>query len=74
MFAAWTAEARDGQSLERLIEAHLNEFAETVVSVSYHVSESGVHRALAVYIEIEAELDDDFVAAAELAILQESPR
>lgn len=73
MNAAWTAEARDGRSLERMIEAHLNEFAGQVISVSYHVSESGIHRALAVYVEIEpGDFAAEAVAVAELIV--EEPR
>lgn len=46
-FQTWTSCGADGQALARALEAHLNEFAERVISVSYAVTDK--HYVLAVY-------------------------
>jgi hypothetical protein len=62
MFKAWSARARDQQALERTIEAHLNEFADEVVSVAYAVADQ--HYALIVYRPLETEEEAAGVAVA----------
>jgi hypothetical protein len=64
MFKAWTASSRDIESLARDLEAHLNEFADEVVSVAYSVTDR--HHVLALYKQIELFSDDrQEVAVAE---------
>jgi hypothetical protein len=64
VYRAWTASAGDGEALARVLEAHLNEFAEEVLSVSYAVTEE--HHVLAVYRPIEPRGDSlEAVAVAE---------
>ncbi len=46
-FETWTSCNRDAESLARALEAHLNEFAERVISVAYAVTD--MHYVLAVY-------------------------
>lgn len=51
MYKTWTAVGDDGDTVARDLEAHLNEFADEVVSVCYAVT--GQHHVLAVYRAIE---------------------
>ena len=60
MFKSWTTSADDAESLARNVEAHLNEHAEEVVSVSYAVTDK--HRALLVYRPVEPTLGEQVVA------------
>ena len=62
MYRTWTASARDAQSLARALEIHLNEFAETVLSVSSAVDDA--HHVLVVYEPIEPSA----IAADETAV------
>lgn len=55
MFKTWTRSSRDIESLTRDLEAHLNEFADEVVSVSYAVTD--YHHVLAVYRLVELSTD-----------------
>ncbi len=55
MFKTWTASSREIESLTRDLEAHLNEFAEEVVSVAYAVTDR--HHVLAVYTIIELSVE-----------------
>lgn len=64
-YETWTASDRDGESLARALEAHLNEFAERVISVSYAVSDQ--HYVLAVYEPVETVLADEEEAAVTVA-------
>lgn len=69
MYRVWTASADDGESLARVLEAHLNEFAAEIISVCYNVTDE--HRALAVYRSIDVydePLADAVVATAELIV------
>lgn len=71
MFKAWTSSAQDGESLARHLEAHLNEHAHEVLSVSYAVARE--HHVLAVYRPIEPmdpEQTEAAVSAAETIIDQ----
>jgi hypothetical protein len=52
MFKAWATSAPDGQTLARAVEAHLNEYADEVVSVAYAVTDR--HHILAVYRPLDA--------------------
>jgi uncharacterized lipoprotein YehR (DUF1307 family) len=63
MFKAWNASAHDGHLLARQLEAHLNEYAAEVVSVSYCVADE--HFALVVYRPVET-----IEAATELAAIE----
>ena len=65
MFQVWTGSSHDPAALARQLEAHLNEFAAEVVSVSYSVA--GKHFALAVYRPIETWPDDSMEAAVSIA-------
>ena len=51
MYRTWTASAGDAETLARELEVHLNEFAETVLSVSYAVDTN--HHVLVVYTPID---------------------
>ncbi|MBV9279137.1 MAG: hypothetical protein JOZ41_03560 [Chloroflexi bacterium] len=51
MYKTWCASAEDPETLARVLEAHLNEFADEVVSVSYSVDRH--HHVLAVYRPVE---------------------
>ncbi|HEX6507268.1 MAG TPA: hypothetical protein VF221_06520 [Chloroflexota bacterium] len=51
MIKTWTGSSQDVETLARDLEAHLNEFADEVLSVSYAVSDG--HHALAVYKLVE---------------------
>jgi hypothetical protein len=62
MYKAWSASAEDGRTLARGLEAHLNEFAHEVVSVSYAIDKD--HHVLAVYRPVEP----DVVPAKEAAV------
>ncbi|GAC1403354.1 MAG: hypothetical protein NVSMB52_17360 [Chloroflexota bacterium] len=50
MYKTWTFSADNSDVLARALEAHLNEFAQEVVDVSYAISDR--HYVLATYIEI----------------------
>lgn len=65
MYKTWTDSASDCQSLARSLEAHLNEYAAEIVSVSYAVADA--HYVLAVYREIEPELQAQEEEAVTLA-------
>ncbi|HEY8685808.1 MAG TPA: hypothetical protein VIO57_09395 [Chloroflexota bacterium] len=56
MFKTWTASSREIESLTRDMEAHLNEFADEVVSVGYAVTDR--HHVLALYKSVELSSDD----------------
>lgn len=66
MFKTWTASNRDPDSLARRVEAHLNEFANEVVSVGYAVSD-GHHHVMVVYRSMEVSQDRRTEAAVTLA-------
>lgn len=66
MFKTWTASDDDNQALARLVEGHLNEHAEVIISVSYSV-EAGRHPVLAVYKPVEAADDGHLEAAVSIA-------
>jgi hypothetical protein len=51
-FETWTSCNHDAESLARALEAHLNEFAERVISVAYAVTD--LHYVLAVYEPVDA--------------------
>lgn len=51
MFRTWVHSDPDPEGLARALEAHLNEYAEEVLSVSYSVDRT--HHVLAVYRGIE---------------------
>jgi hypothetical protein len=65
MFRTWTGAAEDGESLARLLEAHLNEYAEVVISVGYTVSDQ--HYALAVYTPVDTAATEGEEAAVAVA-------
>jgi hypothetical protein len=67
MYKTWTASRDDGRVLARELEAHLNEFAAEVVSVSYAVSKS--HYVLAVYRPVDSQ-EEAAVTLAEQIIDQ----
>ncbi len=56
MFKTWAASSREIESLTRDLEAHLNEFADEVVSVAYAVTDR--HHVLALYKQVEPSIDD----------------
>lgn len=68
MYKTWSTSAGDAGNLAQSLEAHLNEFAEDIVSVSYAVD--GEHHVLVVYrpVEITLESADEAVAVAEQII------
>lgn len=51
-FETWTSCSDDAEGLARALEAHLNEFAESVISVAYAVTD--IHYVLAVYEPVDA--------------------
>lgn len=57
MFKSWYGSAGEMEILARQLEAHLNEFAEEVISVSYAVS--GSHYVLAVYRELDVSSEQE---------------
>ena len=64
MFKTWTSSSREIESLARALEAHLNEFADEVVSVAYAVTDR--HHVLALYKRVElSSADQQEVAVAE---------
>jgi hypothetical protein len=63
MYKAWNASATSGALLARQLEAHLNEHASEVLSVSYSVA--GEHFVLVVYRPVEI-----WEAATELAAIE----
>jgi hypothetical protein len=66
MYKTWVSTAADEDTVARGLEAHLNEFAEEVISVSYSVAQK--HHVLAVYRPIEpgfAEQHEIAVSVAE---------
>lgn len=65
MYKTWTAHGDDAEGVARQLEAHLNEYAQHVVSVAYAVA--GQHYVLAVYKEVEAAVDMREEAAVTLA-------
>lgn len=74
MIRTWVASDADPTNLARRLEAHLNEFAERVISVSYTIRQQ--HHVLAVYCELETAGtpgEERAVAVAEEIIDQASP-
>lgn len=64
MYKAWHGSGDDMSVVTRRLEAHLNEFAEEVISVSYAISTG--HHILAVYRTVEvADTESAAVVAAE---------
>jgi hypothetical protein len=63
MYRSWTCSGPDGESVARALEAHLNEFAGEIVSVSYAVDES--HYVLVVYRAIAGLDETPAIAVAE---------
>lgn len=51
MYKTWTTSAGDAEAVARGLEAHLNEYADEVVSVCYAVTDR--HHVLAVYRPVE---------------------
>ncbi|HEX8917744.1 MAG TPA: hypothetical protein VF898_04535 [Chloroflexota bacterium] len=51
MFKVWQGSAGNAETLARDLEAHLNEYADEVMSVSYAIA--GNHFAIAVYRELD---------------------
>ena len=71
MYKSWCASAADQHTLSRDLEAHLNEYAQEVVSVSYAISRR--HYVLAVYKPVEPgalRVEEAAVSEAELIIDQ----
>lgn len=69
MFKTWTSSAADPEILARSLEAHLNEFAQDVVAISYAVTDR--HYVLAVYTEVlplDDVVEEEAVALAEQII------
>jgi hypothetical protein len=64
-YETWTASDRDGETLARALEAHLNEFAERIISVSYAVNDQ--HHVLAVYEPVDPKLTGEEGAAVTVA-------
>jgi UDP-2,3-diacylglucosamine pyrophosphatase LpxH len=56
MFKTWTSSSREIEPLARALEAHLNEFADEVVSVAYAVTDR--HHVLALYKQVELSNED----------------
>ena len=56
MYKTWTASSRESGALSRDLEAHLNEFADEVISVAYAVADQ--HYVLAVYKQVEMWAED----------------
>ncbi len=65
MYKAWSASAQDVGTLARGLEAHLNEFAYEVVSVSYAIDKH--HHVLAVYRPLEPDIGDSHEVAVSVA-------
>lgn len=65
MYRSWVFSAKDAETVARQLEAHLNEFAEEVVSVSYAVQDR--HHVLAVYRAIESAQGDAAGVAVSVA-------
>ena len=65
MFKAWSGSAGNAEALARSLEAHLNEFAEQVISVGYAIS--GGHHALVVYRTIDISESEPTQTAVEVA-------
>jgi hypothetical protein len=63
MYRSWTCSGENGESVARSLEAHLNEFAGEVVSVSYAVDET--HYVLVVYRAIAGLTEAPAIAVAE---------
>lgn len=56
MFKTWASSSSEIESLTRDLEAHLNEFADEVISVAYAVTDR--HFVLAVYRRVELSIED----------------
>ncbi len=67
MLKTWTASHHDAAALAEILEAYLNEFAETVLSVGYAVTDER-HQVMVVYQVLEAAKDDRTEAAVTLAV------
>lgn len=66
MFKTWTAAQEDLETLAKALEGHLNEFAETVVGMSYAIA-GDRHHVLVVYQGLDAAQDDRMEAAVSIA-------
>jgi hypothetical protein len=64
MYRSWTCSGEDGKSVARALEAHVNEFADEIVSVSYAVDRE--HHVLVVYREVGG-LDEEPAQAVAVA-------
>jgi hypothetical protein len=70
MFKAWTSSAANGESLARDLEAHLNEHADEVISVSYAVETD--HYVLAVYRPVDSGGQEEAAVAYAEHIIDEA--
>jgi hypothetical protein len=66
MFKTWTGTAADPETLAKSLEGHLNEFARTVVGMSYAIGGER-HHVLVVYETVEAADDARMEAAVSIA-------
>ena len=66
MFKTWTSSHEDAATLAEILEAYLNEYAETIVSVGYAVT-AGLHHVMLVYRALEAAQDERMEAAVSMA-------
>lgn len=65
MFKTWTASDDSPEQLARTLEAHLNEFAEDVISVGYAVHDR--HFVIVVYRPVERAQSHSLEAAVSVA-------
>ncbi len=65
MYKAWWCSAPAGETLAKLVEAHLNEFADEVISVAYSISDE--HNVLAIYREIAESHESEMEASVSIA-------
>jgi hypothetical protein len=65
MFKTWTQSARDAETLARELEAHLNEYADEIISVCYVVNTD--HHVLAVYRPVDTSLSPPVETAVAVA-------
>ena len=72
MYKTWTGSATEASEVARALEAHLNEFADEIVSVSYAVGEE--HCVLAVYrpIDMSHEAGEETAVAVAEQLLDQS--
>lgn len=71
MYRTWTTSAGDAETVARDLEAHLNEFAAEVISVTYAVGAE--HTVLAVYraIDVAGSVSEEAVVTAAEHIIDE---